>query len=628
MLIINKMNNSIAQIRKTWFEIRIFISLSIVIIISILSFLLFKNDPSTIEIAGRSLGFTSQLSIRYGYFVVAFLVIIASLIRMWAGSILTSRTVMTFKIQNNKLAISGPYNLVRNPIYFADLIAFTGLSLCLRPVGLLIPVLIYVHYVQLITYEEERLISKFGSTYAGYIRTVPSLFPGLKQFEQLFKVPLNFNLTFDGFRHNAQYILFIPGLIIASSTGKFIHAVLIGLPAVIDWAVIHTIIGVSKEPGPKGNTLPFNTKLIRSKVFRDILYSQCWEDPEMDRLAFDIRPGDTLFTITSGGCNALAFLIDDPESVICLDMNRFQNYLLSMKIGAFKTLTYYETLEFLGIRPSGNRWKMYKKIRSELTVAEQLYWDNKKTDIDHGIIHCGKYERYMHLLKRVFRILIGKKIISELFNSSCLEDQQILFNTKWNNFRWRLFCRIFLSRILASIFFDKAFYKYLEPSFSFDKYYRKAVKRAITQFPAKENYFLAYILLGNYLDNNLPPYLKKENYEIIKARVNRIKTVTCSCQEYFRSQPVEMISKFNFTNIFEWMSTEEFTLFLLETLRIAKNGAVITYRNHLVTRSRPEIFKDQIIPDIKLSDQLLKKDRSFIYKAYVVERIKKNICHL
>jgi S-adenosylmethionine-diacylglycerol 3-amino-3-carboxypropyl transferase len=234
----------------------------------------------------------------------------------------------------------------------------------------------------------------------------------------------------------------------------------------------------------------------------------------------------------------------------------------------------------------------------------------------------------MHLLKRVFRILIGKKIISELFNSSCLEDQQILFNTKWNNFRWRLFCRIFLSRILASIFFDKAFYKYLEPSFSFDKYYRKAVKRAITQFPAKQNYFLAYILLGNYLDNNLPPYLKKENYEIIKARVNRIKTVTCSCQEYFRSQPVEMISKFNFTNIFEWMSTEEFTLFLLETLRIAKNGAVITYRNHLVTRSRPEIFKDQIIPDIKLSDELLKKDRSFIYKAYVVERIKKNICHL
>jgi S-adenosylmethionine-diacylglycerol 3-amino-3-carboxypropyl transferase len=621
------MNNSIRQVRKTWFEIRIFISLSIVILISILSFLLFKNDPSTIEIAGKSLGFTSQVSILYGYIFVGILVMIASLIRMWAGSILTSGTVMAFKIQNSKLSISGPYNLVRNPIYFADLIAFTGLSLCLRPVGLLIPVLICLHYYQLIAYEEERLISKFGRTYGEYVRTVPSLFPGIKQIKRLFKAPVNFDLTYDGFRHNAQYILFVPGLIVAAHTGKFIHAVLIGLPAVIDWAVIHTIIGVSKESVPKGIALHHNKKLIRSKVFRDILYSQCWEDPEMDRTAFNIKPGDTLFTITSGGCNALAFLIDDPESVTCLDMNPFQNYLLSLKIGAFKTLSYNETLQFFGIQPSGNRWKMYKKLRPELTEEEQLYWDHKKTDIDRGIIHCGKYERYMHLLKRLFRIIVGGKIIDALFNSSCLEEQQILFETKWNNFRWKLFCRIFLSRILASIYFDKAFYKYIDPSFSFDKYYRHAVKRVITQLPAKENYFLAYILLGNYLENNLPSYLKKENYEIIKARVNRIKTVTCSCQEYFRSQPVETISKFNFTNIFEWMSTEEFTLFLLETLRIAKNDAVITYRNHLVTRRRPEIFKDQIIPDIKLSDELHNKDRSFIYKAYVVERIKKNICH-
>jgi S-adenosylmethionine-diacylglycerol 3-amino-3-carboxypropyl transferase len=621
------MITSLGHIRKIWFEIRIFISLSIVIIISFLSFLLFKNDPSTLEIVGRSLGLTSTLSIRYGYIFVAFLVMFASLIRMWAGSVLTSRTVMAFKIQNSKLALSGPYNFVRNPIYLADLIAFTGLSLCLPPAGLLIPVLIWVHYYQLIIYEEERLISEFGNTYAGYIRTVPSLFPRIKQFKQLHNVPLNFYLNFDGFRHNAQYILFIPGLIIASRTGNFLTAILIGLPAVIDWAVIHTIIGVSKESDSEGITLPLNRKLSRSKVFKDILYAQCWEDPEMDRTAFGIKPGDAIFTITSGGCNALAFLIDDPESVTCLDMNRFQNYLLSLKISAFKTLKYNETLEFFGIKPSVNRWEMYKSLRHELSEEEQLYWDSKKKDIDHGIIHCGKYERYMHLLKSLFRVLIGKKIIYNLFTSDSLKEQQVLFNTKWDNFRWKLFCCIFLSRFFAGMFFDKAFYKYIDPSFSFDRYYRKAVKRAITELPVKENYFLAYILLGNYLDDNLPSYLKKDNYEIIRKRVDRIKKVTCSCQEYLRSQPVETISKFNFTNIFEWMSPEEFTLLLLETLRVAKQGAVMTYRNHLVTRARPEILKDQIIPDRQLSDDLIKKDRSFIYKAYVIERIKKNICH-
>jgi S-adenosylmethionine-diacylglycerol 3-amino-3-carboxypropyl transferase len=620
------MKTSIVQIRKTWFEVRIFISLSIVIIISTISFLGFRNSSSIIETAGSWFGLSAQLSVHYGYLFVAFLVLIATLIRMWAGSILSSKTVMAFKIQNSKLTFSGPYNFVRNPIYFADLIAFSALSLCLRPVGLLIPVLIWLHYYQLIKYEEEKLISRFGNTYYEYIRSVPGLSPGIRQIRALFNIPLNFKLNFDGFRHNAQYLLFIPGLIFASYSGKFIYAILIGLPAVIDWAVIHTIIGVSATETKEKSFIKDRT-LSHSKVFRDILYAQCWEDPEMDRAAFNIKPGDTVFSITSGGCNALAFLLDDPKKVICLDMNRFQNYLLSLKISAFKALSHNETLEFFGVRSSNRRWQLYEKLRSELADEEQFYWNNKKADINRGIIHCGKYERYMHLLKRVFRILVGKKIINDLFNSSSLGEQRVIFKTKWNNFRWKLFCRIFLSRAFASMLFEKAFYKYIEPTFSFEKYYRSAVMRAITELPVKGNYFLAYILLGNYPDNNLPVYLKKENYDIIRSRVDRIKSVTSGCHEYLRTLPVDIISKFNFTNIFEWMSVEEFTLLLLETVRIAKDGAVITYRNHLVTRNRPEIFADRIIPDMKLALELRKKDRSFIYKAYVVERINKKLCH-
>jgi S-adenosylmethionine-diacylglycerol 3-amino-3-carboxypropyl transferase len=323
----------------------------------------------------------------------------------------------------------------------------------------------------------------------------------------------------------------------------------------------------------------------------------------------------------------LAFLLDDPAKVICLDMNPFQNYLLTLKMSAFKTLAYDETLEFFGIQPSDHRWEYYERLKPCLSEKEQSYWNKKKADINRGIIHCGKYERYMHLLKSVFRILIGRKIINELFNASSLEEQRILFQKKWDNFKWKLFCRIFLSRAFASMLFDKAFYKYLEPSFSFEKYYRSAVRRAVTELPAKENYFLAYILSGNYFIDYLPPYLKKENYELIRDRTDRIKTINSGCQEYLRSLPGNTISKFNFTNIFEWMSMEEFTLLLLETMRIAKDGAVITYRNHIVTRNRPEIFADQIIPDAKLSHELWTKDRSFIYKAYVVERIKKSLCH-
>jgi S-adenosylmethionine-diacylglycerol 3-amino-3-carboxypropyl transferase len=606
---------------------RIFISLSIVTIVTTISFLLFAKAPSTLEIAGSWFGLPYGLSLRYGYLIIALLVLFATLIRMWAGSVLTSKTIMAFRVQNSKLALSGPYKFVRNPIYFADLIAFSALSLCLKPVGLLIPVLIWVHYYQLIRYEEEKLVNRFGDTYSDYILSVPGLNPGIKQFKNFFNIPQDFSINYDGFRHNAQYILFIPGLIFASITGKFIFAILIGLPAVIDWAVIHTIIGISKDIQEKKKAILRSRELVHSKVFRDILYAQCWEDPEMDRIAFGTKSGDTVFSITSGGCNALAFLLDDPAKVICLDMNRFQNYLLSLKISAFKTLSYDETLEFFGVRPSRRRWELYERLKPVLTKEEQLYWSNKKTDLNRGIIHCGKYERYMHLLKNVFKILIGRNIINDLFNASCIEEQRILYQKRWDNFKWKLFCRIFLSRAFASLLFDKAFYKYIEPSFSFERYYQAAVRSAVTELPARDNYFLAYILSGNYFTDNLPIYLKKENYEIIRDRVDRIKMVTSGCQQYLSSLPGDTISKFNFTNIFEWMSIEEFTLILLETLRIAKDGAVITYRNHLVTRNRPEVFSDRIIPDMKLSLELRKKDRSFIYKAYVVERINKKICH-
>jgi S-adenosylmethionine-diacylglycerol 3-amino-3-carboxypropyl transferase len=618
------MSFSLDRIRKTWFEIRIFISLSIVIVISFISFLFFAADRTTVELIGSIFGISGAKSIHYGYFIIALIVLIASLIRMWAGSVLTSGTVMSFAVQNKKFMISGPYIYVRNPIYYADLIAFSSLSLCLRPVGLLIPVLIYIHYYQLIKYEEKNLDKEFGKSFSEYLKSTPALLPGFKQFAEFIRTRDVFAISFDGFRHNAQYILFIPGLIFAAYTGKFIHALLIGLPAVVDWAVIHTIIGLSPEKHAGKDQGSMKNRFSGSKVFRDILYAQCWEDPEIDRIAFRIKPDDIVFSITSGGCNALSFLIDDPKKVICLDLSRYQNYLLSLKINAFRALSYDELLEFLGVHHSDKRAELYGKIKQFLPAEEQLYWNSKSRDISRGIIHCGRYERYMHLLKRLFRILTGRRVIDELYATAAKDEREILFAKKWDNIRWRLFCRIFLSRRFASMFFDKAFYQYLDKDFSFEKYYRSAVKRAVTELPLKENHFLAYILFGNYYQDNFPVYLRRENYNLIRDRLGRVEIVTTGCQDYFRSLPEGSISKFNFTNIFEWMSPDEFIDLLRETIRVATDGAILTYRNHLVTRKRPESLMDQIIPDEKRSVELHEKDLSFIYKAYIVEQIRKH----
>lgn len=96
-----------------------------------------------------------------------------------------------------------------------------------------------------------------------------------------------------------------------------------------------------------------------------------------------------------------------------------------------------------------------------------------------------------------------------------------------------------------------------------------------------------------------------------------------SCEEFFPKLADDTVAKFNFTNIFEWMTPESVERLLRETVRVAKDGAVLTYRNLLVPRSRPETLARWLVPDTALAERLHEQDRSFIYRAYVVERVRK-----
>ena len=99
--------------------------------------------------------------------------------------------------------------------------------------------------------------------------------------------------------------------------------------------------------------------------------------------------------------------------------------------------------------------------------------------------------------------------------------------------------------------------------------------------------------------------------------------VTGNCEDYFRGIPADSISKFNYSNIFEWMDPASFENLLKETIRVAKDGSILTYRNLLVKRSRPESLATWIKPQKELSEELHASDRSFIYRAYVVEQVTK-----
>ena len=365
-------------------------------------------------------------------------------------------------------------------------------------------------------------------------------------------------------------------------------------------------------------------KTPSTQVFSDILYAQCWEDPEMDRAAFRIGPGDTLFSITSGGCNTLAFLIDNPRIIYALDMNPHQNYLLDLKMAAFARLPYDEMLEFMGVRSSRRRHELYTLLRGELGWESRRYWDAHPAAVGAGIIHAGRYEKYMHLLRRCLELLKGKGLIGGLFNAGSPGERLRLYRQCWDTPSWRLFTRVFLSRRMMSTLFTGDFFTFVDGAFSFGEHFAALVERALTDPDRTGNYFAAYILLGRYFDeDHLPPYLMREHYDAIRSRLTRVRIVTGDCVEFFRGMPDSSIQLFNFTNIFEWMSPEACEEILREASRAACHGAVMTYRNLLVFRERPGVLAGRIRPDYALARLLHAHDRSFIYRNYVVERVNK-----
>jgi len=79
----------------------------------------------------------------------------------------------------SELNTTGPYSLVRNPLYLGRILNFTGLAMLSGSwvFGAMVFLLAILVYERISVYEEEFLRGKFGAAHTAWATSVPALFP-------------------------------------------------------------------------------------------------------------------------------------------------------------------------------------------------------------------------------------------------------------------------------------------------------------------------------------------------------------------------------------------------------------------------------------------------------------------
>jgi S-adenosylmethionine-diacylglycerol 3-amino-3-carboxypropyl transferase len=287
----------------------------------------------------------------------------------------------------------------------------------------------------------------------------------------------------------------------------------------------------------------------------NINYAQCWEDGAFLRHALRLAPCDSVLSIASGGDNSLELLLDGPRCVTALDSNPAQIHLLALKVAAMRVLPYEEFTEFMGATPSRRRAELYRAAAPLLTADARAFWHRQPGAIRHGVIHCGRFERYASVLRFALRGVVSRRTLSRFLSLSSPEEQSRLYRSAWDGRRWRLLFATLVNRYTLGRWARcEGAFSQVDPC-DVSAALRARIEHALTSEPARDNYFLWYLLAGRYpLPETAPAYLLPSGFQTIRSELHRLRWVTADLEDYLRSVPAVTYSAFNLSDVPEYMS--------------------------------------------------------------------------
>ncbi len=155
---------------------------------------------------------------------------------------------------------------------------------------------------------------------------------------------------------------------------------------------------------------------------------------------------------------------------------------------------------------------------------------------------------------------------------------------------------------------------------------RERVERLACAFPIADNYF-AWQAFGRGYDierrNAIPAYLREDNYEAIKSRVDRVEVHHASMTDFLGRQPARSLHRYVLLDAQDWMSAEQMTALWVEIDRTADDkDARVIFRTAGAESPLPKKLPPSLLAGWNYLEDESKafhgQDRSSIYGGFHV----------
>lgn len=353
--------------------------------------------------------------------------------------------------------------------------------------------------------------------------------------------------------------------------------------------------------------------------FSFIRYSNCWEDAHILRSALSIKPGETGISVASAGDNTFALLLDDPKRIYAFDLNPTQLYCCELKIACFRCLSYEEMLTLLGVL-NGSRRGLYEKLRHVLSEDAVRYFDNNPEIIDAGIIHVGKFEHYFGIFRKyVIPLVAGSEAFGHFAGANNLEKQWKFYRRYIDTGRFRAMFRLYFGyRVMGRLGRDRSFYDHVEEKSQSGSDIRSRFEYGIRNTVNAKNPYINYIISGNYTRRSLPLYLRRENFDMIRSRIDRITLIKGD----LLSLHLKEMDFANLSDIFEYMSETDAQRNMQHLAGVLRDGARAACWN---MQNRRYLDGADFVRDAALSEALFRRNHSWFYRDFMLYR--RELCH-